>query len=363
MRICFLIADISGKGGTERVTTDIANGLLNKGKEVSIITCKGFGGNRYGLDTNIKIYCLHGEKSKGYVLRKLCNSIKIWNIIRKNKFDVVIAVDIYLYLYLLLVQITGICRCIAWEHFNYYISDTKYSLIARNIAVKLADRIVVLGKKDLENYRKHYRNANNIVYIYNPVAFQKTEYIGADTYRIIAAGRLCKQKGFDLLIKAWKKVEMNEKIDGKWKLDIFGDGEEEKYLNELIEKNRLKRIFLKGYTDDLEKEITESSIFVLSSRYEGFVLVLLEAQAKGLPCISFNCKEGPSEIIRDGVNGFLVEEENAEILADKMMILMNNRELRINFAENAQRDLQRFELETILDSWEKLLNEITSERD
>lgn len=357
MKICFLIADISGKGGTERVTTMIANGLSNRGKKVSIITCKGDGRGSFDLELEIDVYCLNSERRRFSFDRKLSNITKIWRLIKKNKFDVIIAVDVYLYLYLLPVQITRISKCIVWEHFNYYIASMKSSRIARRIAVKLADKIVVLGKKDLENYERHFINTDKILYIYNPVAYRLNDYRNPDTYRIITAGRLCKQKGFDFLIKAWKIIEEDKDIDKRWRLDIYGEGEEKEHLEGLIVKNKLNRIYLKGYTNNLEEEMINSSLFVLSSRYEGFGLVLLEAQAKGLPCISFNCKEGPAEIIDDGVNGFLVNEEDVEALAEKMKILMNSRELRVNFAKKAQKDLQRFALESVLDSWEMLLRD------
>lgn len=358
MKICFLIANLSGNGGTERVTSMIANGLSARGIEVEIITCKGSEKGIYTLDSNIKVNFLHSETNRFSLFRKLTNIIKIWTITWKHKFDIVIAVDIYLYLYLLPVQFTRLSKCIAWEHFNYYIASMRYSLIARKSAIRWADKVIVLGEKDLQNYKLHCRNTNNMIYIYNPVAFQATEYKGVDSHRIIAAGRLTKQKGFDLLIDVWNIIESDSLIESKWELDIFGDGEEKENLNTKIESYGLKHIHLKGYTNDLENEMSKSSIFVLSSRYEGFVLVLLEAQAKGLPCISFDCKEGPSEIIDDGINGFLIQESNIQDFANKLMLLMNNRDLRLNFGRNAHNNLQRFKLDSVLDSWENVLFEL-----
>lgn len=355
MNVCFLIADISGGGGTERVTCMIANGLSRRGMQVGIISCRGSGNSSYELDASVRIYALHGENSRVSPLRRAAQTAKIWNLIRRRRFDIVIAVDLYLYLYLLPAQMTGLCKCIAWEHFNFYIESMKFSSVARNTAMKWADKVIVLGKRDLGNYRRHYPNADKVVCIYNPAAFSNTKYRGADSFRVMAAGRLSAQKGFDLLIEAWKIIEHDPETDVRWRLDIYGEGEEEANLNKKIEEYDLKRIHLMGYTNDLERELEKSSVFVLSSRYEGFVLVLLEAQSKGLPCVSFKCREGPEEIIDDGVNGFLAEKENTGDLAKKLTRLMKDRSLRVRFGEHAHKDLKRFEAESVLDSWEELL--------
>lgn len=119
--------------------------------------------------------------------------------------------------------------------------------------------------------------------------------------KIIAMGRLNNQKGFDLLIEAWSKLESDFK---DWEVNIFGDGALKEQLQKQIDNKNLKKIFLRGYSKDVAKDMADASIFVLTSRYEGFGLVLLEAQALGLPCVSFDCKEGPSEIIDDGVRIF-----------------------------------------------------------
>ena len=120
----------------------------------------------------------------------------------------------------------------------------------------------------------------------------------------------------------------------------------------LIEK--LRNIHLCGYADNIEEKYLESSIFALTSRYEGYVLVLIEAQAKGLPCISFDCKEGPSEIIDDGVNGFLIEEGDIEEYSKKLMILMRDISLRKKFSESARKDLEKYDIRNILCEWEKI---------
>ena len=357
MRICFLIADISARGGTERVTSIIANGLLKRKYEVDIISCRNEPESYFELNQNIKVHSLRAENIRNTFRRKCSNYEKIWKLAYDRKYDVVIAVDIYLYLYLIPLQITRKSKCIAWEHFTYYFSSMKQSRLARKLAVKFAYQVVVLSKNDLDNYRNNYKDADNITYIYNPTALKKSTNRNINKHRIIAAGRLSEEKGFDLLIDAWNIIEKKDR-NSDWILDIYGTGELESQLANQINKHELKRVHLRGYADNIESEYLESSIFVLSSRYEGFGLVLVEALACGVPCVSFNCPEGPAEIISDNVNGYLVENGNINQLADKIMKLMHDEKLRKSFSENAYRDLKRFELQEVLNRWEEVLHRI-----
>jgi len=120
----------------------------------------------------------------------------------------------------------------------------------------------------------------------------------------------------------------------------------------------LKNIELCGYATDVEKEFLDSSIFVLTSRYEGFGLVLLEAQSCGLPCVSFNCKEGPAEIIDNGVNGFLIDPFDVSDFAEKTIYLLENETLRREFAEKSRKDLYRFSIKSVMQQWENLFENL-----
>lgn len=356
MKICFLIADISGRGGTERATSMIANGLSDRQYKVDIITCRNEPESFFCLNKNIRIYSLEAEKISNKFVRKFTNFLKIWKLISDKKYDVVIAVDVYIFYYLLPVKIIKRSHCIAWEHFNYHIVNKKFSELARKLAVAFADQVVVLGKQDLNNYMQRHRSANNINFIYNPIAFEKSVNENIRNHRVIAAGRLTEQKGFDLLINAWKIIEKENEVSD-WTLDIFGEGELDIQLNNQISEYGLERIYLKGYTKDLKKEYLNASIFVLSSRYEGFGLVLIEALACGLPCVSFDCPEGPGEIIENNMNGYLVENGNVMQLANKIMELMRDEEKRERFSANAHNNLQRFDLPEVLNNWEVLLTQ------
>lgn len=353
--IGFLIMNLENGGGTERVTSIIANELVHCNYDISIISCQHGKTSQFPLDNEVNLYSLEGNKCNNPVVRKLYVENRLMRYVKDEKINILVAVDVALYLYLFPLQMKKQCKCIAWEHFNYFIQPNKMVKYARKLAARFADCVVVLGKNDLKNYTKHYKKINKIIYIYNPIAIDINPQANIKSKKIIAMGRLNEQKGFDLLIEAWAKLEP-EFMD--WELDIFGEGILKEQLQKQIKENNLSKVFFKGYSSDVAKEMLDSSIFALSSRYEGFVLVLLEAQAAGLPCVSFKCKEGPEEIIDDGVNGFLVEPLNVDLFADKMRLLMQDENLRIEFSKNSTKDLERFDRKLIINKWDKLLKEL-----
>ena len=350
--IGFLIMNIGNGGGTERVTTLLANQLVVRGYEVSVISCREGSKSHFSMAEMVSQYSLEGEKISNGVKRKLVCIEKLKKIVKKQKIDTMIAVDVALYAYLWPLQMQKICRCIAWEHFNYYISVNSMAKLGRRLAAKFANHIVVLGQNDLMNYKEHYKTIKNISCIYNPILLDKEEKTDLNQRVVVSAGRLEYQKGFDMLIEIWEAVEKENK---DWILKIYGEGSLKNELKKMIAQKGLQNIQLCGYAENIEKAYLEASIFALSSRYEGFGLVLLEAQAKGLPCISFNCKEGPREIIKDGVNGFLIEEGNFMEYADGLLKLMRDVELRKKFAKEAGSNLKRHNIDVIMRRWEEIL--------
>lgn len=184
------------------------------------------------------------------------------------------------------------------------------------------------------------------------IAVDTSESTPLTQKRAIAVGRLSRQKGFDMLVEAWALIE---KEVPDWKLDIYGQGPLQKELQGQIDGLGLRNIELKGFSDDIHKEYMESSLFFLSSRYEGFVLVLMEAMATGLPAVSFRCKEGPEETIDNGINGYLVEEGNVQQFADCAIKLMKNETLLKQFASKTKKDLDRFNTAAIINQWVELL--------
>lgn len=342
-------------GGTERVTSVIANELVRKNFDVTIISCQHGNSCKFKISKNIRLYSLNGEKYANPILRKIHAENQLIKYVEEKQIDVMIAVDVALYFYLIPLQMKKLCKCIAWEHFNYYIYPNKLVKYARKLAAEYADCVVVLGKNDLNNYLTHYKHTKNVTYIYNPITVDASESSPLAHKRAIAVGRLNRQKGFDMLVEAWALIE---KEVPDWELDIYGQGLLKDDLQSQIDKLGLRNVNLRGFTNDVHKEYMESSLFFLSSRYEGFVLVLMEALATGLPIVSFRCKEGPEEIVDDGVNGFLVEKGNIQQFANCAIKLMKDEELLKQFASESKKDLARFDIKSVVYQWVELLTNL-----
>ena len=211
--------------------------------------------------------------------------------------------------------------------------------------LKNLDRFVVLSEED----KKAWSELKNICVIPDPLSFMPTEHSGLKNKRVIAVGRYVYQKGFDLLLQAWAGIE---KQYPDWQLAIFGDGDRTPYLQQMatlgIDENRCH---LNGPTSNIQKEYVESSLFVFSSRFEGFGMVLVEAMACGLPLVSFDCPCGPKDIIKDGEDGFLVENGNVDVLANKMCKLMDDKNLRVSMSQAGIKNVQRFSIEHVAELW------------
>ena len=210
------------------------------------------------------------------------------------------------------------------------------------------DKLVVLTEKD----REAWVELDNVVAIPDPLSLYPKTVSPLTEKRIVAVARYSHEKGIDLLLQAWALVE--KQTDG-WRLDVYGDGDRIPY-NQLIEDLRIdrSRCELHGRTDNVETEYINSGIFVLSSRFEGFGMVLTEAMACGLPVVSFDCPWGPRSILSDGNDGSLVENGNVEALSDSLIRLMGDEDLRHRMAANGIKNVQRFSIGSIAECWKQL---------
>lgn len=176
---------------------------------------------------------------------------------------------------------------------------------------------------------------------------------------VISVGRLTYQKGFERLISTWKMVN---KKHPDWNLAIYGTGEEERALRNQIKESRLENVItINPPTPDIYTKMQESSILVFPSRYEGFGLVLIEAMINGVPCISFDCPYGPSDIIDNGNDGYLIPNDNIQKMADKICYLIENEEIRKEMGKKARKSAMRYAPENIMPLWDKLFNEIVNQ--
>jgi len=224
----------------------------------------------------------------------------------------------------------------------------------RNLVSKLKqlDKFVVLTEEDYNNWPE----LNNVVVIPDPLTFSSSTYSPLLEKRVIAVGRYVYQKGFDLLLKAWTIVE---KECPDWTLTIVGQGERLQY-EALIDELNLDRTRCKllGPTENIQDEYMSSSVLVMSSRFEGFGMVLVEAMACGLPVISFDCPCGPKDIIQNQVDGLLVENGNIDKLAEAIIWMAQHPEQLKVMATKAIDNVQRFRIEHIVEKWKFLFDSL-----
>jgi glycosyltransferase involved in cell wall biosynthesis len=351
-RICFFGGNISRSGGTERVTSLIANELVKKGYEITILSIsegkKGF----YELDERICLASLYDKHVIG-LFRFPQITFKLRNYIIKNKIDVLVDVDIILSLNSVLALWKTNVKLISWEHFNYFSTlGKKRRVWGRKLAAKYANHIITLTKEDMGYYLDNLNVKANIDYIYNPNPYPDRGHSNCNSKIAISVGRLTPIKGFDKLLDIWSEVE---KKDKEWKLYIIGSGEDKRKLYRKKEKLKLERLVFIDHTKEIEKYYKMASIYLMTSRFEGLPMTLIEAQSFGLPIISYDIKTGPRDIVTDNKDGYLIKNDNKIKFVEKFVLLSSSKERIKIFSKEAAKSSKRFDIEKIVDKWESVI--------
>ncbi|MGE8206617.1 glycosyltransferase family 4 protein [Heyndrickxia sp. NPDC080065] len=384
MKIYFLIYDIYGMGGTVRTVLNVANYLVENKYDVEIVSvlrrrAKEF----FTIDPRIKVTILHDDvgrnkkpkdlkskvinklnKSKSrlihsddeaYTFFSLLTDIKLYNFIKSIDSGILITTRPSFNIFASKYANKNVVL-VGQEHLNFGIYPDKLKKSIQKHYRNL-DYLITLTDDDTKDYDKIFSDSGVIVRkITNSIPKFNGTISPLNDKVILAAGRLAPQKGFDMLIEAFSKVN---KYFPDWKLKIFGFGREKTNLQQLITENRLyNHVYLMGATQDMEGELSKSSIYALSSRFEGFGMVIVEAMQCGVPVVSFDCPKGPAEIISNDEDGILVENGNVDAFADALLDLIGNEEKRKQFAENALVNVKRFEIENIGKLWVDLIKEI-----
>ncbi|WP_407500046.1 glycosyltransferase family 4 protein [Elizabethkingia anophelis] len=373
MRIVYSILGTFNSGGMERVLANKANYFAALGYDVSIVTTDQKGRDSYfQLDNRIQQYDLdinyHDNESKNWLVKLLTypqkqklHKIKLEELLRKLNVDIVISMfdndSSFVY------KLNDRSKKILEIHFSRFkriqygrkgilgIIDKYRSINDLKLARKY-DRFVVLTEED----KSYWGNLPNIEVIPNANSFIPSERASLMNNRIIAVGRYDYQKGFDELIKIWKTIYDH---NPDWKLDIFGNGPLKDELQDMIKDlNLLDVVQLHPPVKNIEREYLESSILIMTSRYEGLPMALLEAQACGLPMVAYACKCGPKDIIKDGINGYLIPEGECQLMSDKLLMLMNNIELRKKMGTMAEQLSHNFSEEHVMKLWTNLFERL-----
>lgn len=235
------------------------------------------------------------------------------------------------------------------QHLHKLISLWDYHILK---SLRLCTCVVTLTKQDVPLWQRY---SQRVEVIPNMLTITPKIVLDYGAKRVISAGRYMSEKGFDRLLNAWSLVK-NDFRD--WQLYIFGNGDRTPYQKIANQLQLEESVHLMQATEDIAEEFSKSSIYIMTSRYEGFGLVLAEAMSCGLPCISFDCPYGPREIICDGEDGLLAEDGNIEKLVQKLKQLMSDQELRNNMGTKAIHNISRFKPEAILAQWINLFNSI-----
>lgn len=220
--------------------------------------------------------------------------------------------------------------------------------------IKKAKAFVTLTADDAKEWRK----IRKCIIIPNFLKYYPTEEhdYDAEFKHVISVGRLSPQKGYDILLKSWSYVHLKHT---DWHLDIYGEGEDHDSLNKIINDLNMRNcITIHKPTMNIYEKYAQSDFYVLPSRCEGFGIVLIEAMSSGLPCVAFDCEYGPSEIIKDNVDGVLVDKNNILLLAKKLCYLIENKEIRINMGKNARENVKRYLPENVLPIWKHLFESL-----
>lgn len=214
--------------------------------------------------------------------------------------------------------------------------------------VKQLDALVLLTQHDADSWN----GLTKTVVIPNSLPFFPEKPSTCNQKQVIFVGRLNEQKGLEYLIETWERVHQKHK---DWILQIYGDGEQRELLLHLISEAKLKdAVVVNHSTRQIMDKYLESSIFLLTSRFEGFGMVLIEAMACGVPVVSFDCPWGPADIIKNGEDGFLVEYLNTTEAAEKVVQLIESPELRMKMGIRARENVQRYGRNTVMKQWIEL---------
>ncbi|MFA0062720.1 glycosyltransferase family 4 protein [Vibrio breoganii] len=357
--ICFFSGDISRSGGTERVGSEIANYLDREKNQVYILSLYGNGAPFFEVNSTIKSEVLFHRKLPFKLIIPLI-VMKLRKFICDNNIDIIIDIDSVLSLYSLPSVIFSKTRHITWEHFNY---NTTFGMLSRTLARWLAasfsDTIVTLTKQDKDYWVSSRFCRTNVEQIYNPSPFDRSFSNPKDNENrnVLAVGRLTYQKGFDILLEIWSTVEP---LNPTWTLTIVGDGEDREHLEKLRKDLKLRNVVFEGFADNVSKYYEKSDIYVMTSRFEGFPMVLLEAASNGLPVVSFDCETGPREMIVNGKTGIVVENKDTNKFALELMTLMKDRSHRYRMSCNSLNEAREYSIERIGPQWSRIINNLAS---
>lgn len=361
-----------GYGGIENAIVTLANTLVSKYNVEILSVYRLYNEPVYKLDERVKVSYISNikpnKKEMMYYLKKknfsmflkgigqsiktgFVKYIKTPDVLRKINTDVIVSTRT-VHNFLISKFVSNDIKKIAWEH-NHHNNKKKYI----NSLVKSCKNIdnLVLVSNELSEFYKGYLGSK-VVYIPNCLDKMPSKLSKLDSKNLVAIGRLSKEKGFDDLLKLFKKISIKHP---DWKLNIVGDGMEKNNHLDLAKELKLgDKVVFHGYQnkDYINNILLESSIYVMTSHTESFGLVLIEAMSYGVPCISYTSAQGANEIISDGETGYLIKNRSEDEMIEKIELLIENEKLRNKLGKNARLKSKNYSNEVVLDKWSKIIN-------
>lgn len=377
MKIFYVYTALTTMGGADRVISEKANWFANRGHDVYIVTDSQMGRlPAFPLSPKVKLIDFAIDFSKEYghvfiirafIFFKLMIKYrrKLSVLIHQEKPDFIMTTLGREISFLPNIKEKSICIGevhTTKQHIrNFHLLEqksilfkvlTRYFRWSMNKDVGKLNALVLLA----EEHRSDWQGRVPTYVIPNSIPFYPKQSSSCTNKQAIMVGRYNDAKGYDYMIPAWEIVH---KQHPDWILNVYGSGELHDSVVNLIRKKHLENtIVLHDPTNDILNKYLDSSICVMSSRYEGFPMVLLESMACGVPCVSFDCPHGPKNIIKHKEDGLLIDYLNYKALADGICLLIENEKMRQAMGINARKNILRFSQESVMKQWESLLNEL-----
>lgn len=374
MKIVYIIPSLEVKGGAERIIVEKANYLTE----------------HFGLDVSIITQCHHNNAPIAYPLSEKVHHVNLgipyyvqykykflkriwirWKTNKRIRKETTAAIhqidpDILIILPFFKPNIAYKIPCRAkkiievhepleYHLYSDYINDSwiskLFQILYFHTIVKNVDVVVCLNNDE----KKHLNKAKRVEIIPNFSSMGISQYSTCDAKRVIAIGRLAPVKGYDRLLKIWRIVATKHP---DWHLDIFGDGSLKNELINYVHDNLIKNVSFHGVSHNISQEYANSSICTVTSYYEGFSLVILEAMMHGVPCVAFDCPDGPRSIIKNNQCGYLIENGDNNLFAESLCNLIENPKLRKHFSNAAIERAKFFNIDNIMEQWKSLFESL-----
>lgn len=358
-KVLFVTGSQAKSGGTERACANVVNALAACGKfQLTVLSATAGRQSFFDVNPSVVLDEIYAAP-RSLQLFAIDFIWKLRSYLRSNPHEIIVVVETFLAAFVLPAAAGLKTNVIAWEHFGAQVTlGAPVRRLARRMAARHCAHVVVLTNADRELWLRKYRIGRNQIsriYNINPMHDEAGENASVGQNKVVlTVGRLVHEKGYDLLLNAWAKVCLE--VRHGWKLRIIGDGDQKAELEALKHELGVSaEVDLVPKKANVVDEYRAAGIFALSSRFEGFGLVLVEAMTFGLPIVSFDCPWGPREILQDRSAGVLVPHLDVAAFARQLEKLMASPEGRSKLGARGKSTLKRYDPYIIGDEWHKLL--------